>query len=374
MKIPKALFFVCLFFAQMVGNSRDIAVEQNSKSSDKRIKIGLLIQDSLSTDAIKGAEMAIQKANEGGSSVEHSFELLTHSMEGPWGIGSKMAVDLIFEGNVWAILGSHDGRNAHLVEQVTAKSQIVYLSAWASDPTLSQAFVPWYFSCVPNDLEQADLLVQEIVSKRKISKVAVISENDYDSDMARKCFLKKTINSGKLTPIQLIYDNSLNNFQSIIDKIRQADIKGIVFYGSTPAASKFIQQIRHLKMNQPVFCSFTFLDKSVSPEFRLGDYENVVFVSPGNWIANKDVVFRNEFLKRYKKIPGSIAAYAFDGMNMIIDAIRNSGFDRNKLQKVLLKSQYQGITGVIRFDQRGNRMDAKGLIEIHNGKLKQIEN
>ena len=46
-------------------------------------------------------------------------------------------------------MGSHDGRNAHLVEQVATKSQVVFLSAWASDPTLSQAFVPWFFSCVP---------------------------------------------------------------------------------------------------------------------------------------------------------------------------------------------------------------------------------
>ena len=60
-------------------------------------------------------------------------------------------------------------------------------------------------------------------------------------------------------------------------------------------------------------------------------------------------------------------------MNMIIEAIRNSGSDPNKLQKILSKSQYQGITGAIRFDQRGNRMDANGLIEIHNRKLKQIE-
>ncbi len=374
MKISSTLFFACLLYTQMVGIPRDMEADQNSKNSVKRIKIGLLIQDSLFRDAQKGAEIAIQKANEGSAAMGYTFELLTRSMAGSWGTGSKKAVDLIFEEDVWTILGSHDGRNAHLVEQVTAKSQIVFLSAWASDPTLSQAFVPWYFSCVPNDLQQADLLVQEIYSKRKISKVAIVSDNGYDSDMAMKCFLKKTIHSGKLAPIQLTVDNSLNNFQVVIDKIKQADIKGIVFCGSSLSALKFVQQIRQLKMNQPVFCSFSCMDQSVGPEFKLGDYENVIFVSPGNWMVNKDVAFRNEFLKKYKKNPGSIAAFAFDGMNMIIEAIKNSGFDRTKLQKVLSKSQYQGITGTIRFDQRGNRRDANGLIEIHNGKLKQIEN
>ena len=95
-------------------------------------------------------------------------------MEGPWGTGSKEAVSLIFDDEVTAIMGSHDGRNAHLVEQVTTKTRIVFLSAWASDPTLSQAFVPWYFSCVPNDMQQADVLIKTIYKKSN-TKLAVIS-------------------------------------------------------------------------------------------------------------------------------------------------------------------------------------------------------
>ena len=83
-------------------------------------------------------------------------------MEGPWGTGSKQAVNLVFDEEVVAMLGSHDGRNAHLVEQVSAKSRVVFLSAWSGDPTLAQAFVPWFFNCVPNDLQQADVLIEEI--------------------------------------------------------------------------------------------------------------------------------------------------------------------------------------------------------------------
>ncbi len=84
-------------------------------------------------------------------------------MEGPWGTGSKQAVELIFDEEVWAILGSHDGRNAHLVEQVSAKSRVVFMSAWSGDPTLSQAFVPWFFNCVFNDLQVSDVLIDEIL-------------------------------------------------------------------------------------------------------------------------------------------------------------------------------------------------------------------
>jgi ABC-type branched-subunit amino acid transport system substrate-binding protein len=95
--------------------------------ADTTVKIGLLIQDNNSLAARYGAELAIRKANETGGFRGKQFRLITRSMEGPWGTGSKQAVDLIDGENVCAILGSHDGRNAHLVEQVSAKERIVFL-------------------------------------------------------------------------------------------------------------------------------------------------------------------------------------------------------------------------------------------------------
>ncbi|NLJ44013.1 MAG: ABC transporter substrate-binding protein, partial [Bacteroidales bacterium] len=81
------------------------------------IKIGLLIQDKGSEAAIRGAELAVRKANLQGGFEGKKFSLVVRSMEGPWGTGSKQAVNLIFEEKVWALTGCHDGRNAHLVEQ-----------------------------------------------------------------------------------------------------------------------------------------------------------------------------------------------------------------------------------------------------------------
>ena len=148
----------------------DKLVGQTSGNPSHNIKIGLLIQDSSYTSARNGAELAIRIANRKGGMNGRHFQLVVRSMEGPWGTGSKQAVNLIFEEEVWALLGSHDGRNAHLVEQVATKSTVVFLSAWAGDPTLSQAFVPWFFNCVPNDIQQAASLIEEIYEIRKLQK------------------------------------------------------------------------------------------------------------------------------------------------------------------------------------------------------------
>jgi branched-chain amino acid transport system substrate-binding protein len=160
-RLSKLLFQVRLILAVWAFACPYPAVSQIHDSQAGNIKIGLLIPDNGSIAAVQGAELAIREANENGGLNGRHFQLIIRSMEGPWGTGSKEAVNLIFEEKVWALLGSHDGRNAHTVEQAATRSIVVFVSAWTSDPTLSQAFVPWFFNCVPNDNQQAASLTKE---------------------------------------------------------------------------------------------------------------------------------------------------------------------------------------------------------------------
>ncbi len=350
---------ICVLFIQ------DIYSQQKSSTTVKTVKIGLLIPNDKFIEARFSAEWAIRKANENGGINGRSVQLVTRSMEGPWGTGSKEAVNLVFEEKVWAILGSHDGRNAHLVEQVIAKTNIVLLSAWASDPTLSRAFVPWYFSCVPNDVQQADALIEEIYNKRGINKVAVVSNNDYDSKSALQFLLKAIKIAGKTDPLQLFYGTD-KSFNILLDKIEEAGVNGIILLGNASTSKSFIQHLREKGMNQPVFGTLSLLGEDQFDNFNLSQDNNITMVTSGNWLGSKELTFQNEFQKKYGKMPGAVAAYAFDGMNVIIEAIRYSGLDREKMQESMSKTHYKGFTGTVQFDEKGNRVGAVEMIEINN--------
>jgi len=342
----------------------DSYAQQGNSTKIKPIKIGLLIENETSFEARNGAELAISIANEKEGPDGPHFKLDVRAMEGPWGTGSKEAVDLVFKEKVWAILGSHDGRNAHLVEQVIAKTRIVFVSAWASDPTLSQAFVPWYFNCVPNDLQQADALIEEIYSKREIEKIAVVSDGDYDSKLALESFLKKLKITGEADPIQLFYENTDKDFYVLIDKINKAGVNGVLLFGQHAGSIRFITQLRQKKMNQPVFGTLSLMGESEFAEGGLDNFENVIFVTSVNWLNPKVIGFKKEFQIKYGKEPTEVAAYAFDGINLIIEAIRASGIDREKVRETMSKIYYKGVTGTIRFDERGNRIGIPKLKEL----------
>jgi branched-chain amino acid transport system substrate-binding protein len=373
MKFLKFIISVWIIFVLqgfMIHKARTLKIGDQSGDT---IRIGLLIQDQNFLAAKHAAELAIQKANETGGLNGIPFEMIELSMEGPWGSGSKQAVDLIFEKEVVAILGSNDGRNAHLVEQVSAKTRVIFISAWSGDPTLSQAYVPWFFSCVPNDMQQADALIKEIFIIEKINNIAVVSDNDYDSKLALSVFLKKLDISGKPDPKQFFYDNTEQHFNELADQIVNANVNGIILFGQPAASRKIIEQFRQRKIKMPVFGTLSVSGYRETEEPELKSYESAVLVTSGHWFRPGGLSFRQEFLKKYGYQAGPVAAYAYDGMNLIINAIKNAGTEREDIQKYLKDIKYDGTTGLIRFDDKGNRIGEVLLMKIKNGIPGKVE-
>lgn len=265
-----------------------------SQSTDP-VKIGLLIQNKSSLAAKQGAELAVKMANKRGGLNGRAFQLVVKSMEGPWGTGSKQAVDLIWEDEVCALIGSHDGRNAHLVEQAATKSIVVFISAWSSDPTLSQAFVPWFFNCVPNDKQQADALVNEIYGKRKLSGIAVISDNAYDSNLASKNFMMSLKEARKPQPVQYRYEDYASRMDELADQISKKNVKAITLFCSPSASLKLIRLFKKHRLQLPVFGPISVLDENALSQVELQECSSSLLVPRIQVTENKKTVFQQEY-------------------------------------------------------------------------------
>ncbi len=337
------------------------------------IKIGLLIPDKEALAAKHGAELAIRKANRRGGYSGLPFQLIVRSTEGPWGAGSKESVSLVFDDEVVAFMGSLDGRNAHLAEQVATKTKLIFLSSWATEMTLSKAFVPWYFRCLPNDKQQAISLIREVYIKRKIKNVAIIGTDNNDSENAVNTFIKTAGLMNVGPPEQFLYKKSDRNFQEIFTEIEKNGIEAILLFGDPVFASEIIPLFQQYNIKQPVFGSLSILDdqKASSPDWNI--LEDIIIISSGQWFTGKGIAFQNEFQKEYGYQPGPAAAYAYDGVSVIIEVIKKAGPDRDKIIDAFSTVNYSGITGEIQFDENGNRIGKVGLMKISNGKPAPVE-
>lgn len=363
----RSLSLVCFLIVIASGPATTGAQTLNhSKIQDNKVKIGLLIPEQEALAAKHGAELAIRKANEALDIPK--YQLVVRSTEGPWGAGSKESVGMVFEDEVVAIMGSLDGRNAHLAEQVATKTRIAFLSTWATDMTLSQAFVPWYFRCIPNDHQQATTLVQEIHHKRKLKKLAIISTEAYDSRHAASTFVKVCASLNIPAPRQFQYASSGQHLPQILTDIENFGTEAIVLFGDPEFATEIIAALEERSMNQMIFGTLAVTDglKTTSPDWSY--LEGSILVSSGHWFTKEGLAFQEEFQEAFGYQPGAAAAYAYDGINVIIGVIRRAGVDRDRIIEAFAEANHKsGITGDIQFDVNGNRSGCSSLMTIRKG-------
>jgi len=245
---------------------------------------------------------------------------------------------------------------------------VVFLSAWAADPTLSQAFVPWFFNCVPNDNQQAESLFNEIYETRKYRNIVVVHGNDYDSGKSFDSFMNVVKISGKPEPMQFNLKDNVQKTDILSEKIKESDADCVVLF-CTPSAS--LELNRQIKKNNPelqVLGPLAILNENELPAHEIKLFNNILSVPSGEWPEAEYRKFRQDFKKRYGYEPGLAASYSYDAMGLLIEAVRQAGkSDYELIQKSLKNIQFNGVTGTIRFDDKGNRIGKFEIRKTKNG-------
>lgn len=335
---------------------------------DESVNIGLLVPDRSNPEFIRAAEMAIEEANNQGGFNGMPFKLVVRTTEGPWGAGSKESVALVYEDHVYAIMGSLDGRNAHLAEQVATKSHLTYLETRATEPTLSQAFVPWFFRCVPNDDQQSREILEYIVNHDG-GPVAILHGNDYDSRMAAKSFSRISTRMG-YQGLELIMINSEETASiQIMDRLKKTSIRHLIITYHTSTSLEIAKEGQKLTPDLTVFGTHTFTS-GINPDHpRWEEYNGMMLISRGLLHYPSGEQFGSAFNSRFGQLPGISALYAYDGMNLIIEAIRKSGLDKEAIKDTIAGINFtEGVTGSITFDEFGNRTDPTQFMIVQNDK------
>ncbi len=334
--------------------NRGLSQEQNKPPT---INIGLLVPDSSNTPLILAAEQAVEKANKFGGYQDHDFKLVVRSAQGLWGTGSKESVALVYEDEVRAIVGSLDGRNAHLAEQVAAKSHLSYIEAYATDPTLSQAFVPWFMRVVPNDDQQAEAIV-ELIVKNGGGKIGILSTESYDARYAINSITSAVNLEKNSAPLIISVDALGKQQQQIIEKIHSSAIEQLIIPFDAEMNMELLVSLRKVMPSLHIYGTLHFTMGAESRKIPWKHYEGMYVVSAGPfWIGN-DYLFTN-----------AREGFAFDGVDLVIQAIKKVGTDREDIKNYLLGINYYGHrTGTISFDKLGNRMRKPVVARIEQGK------
>jgi ABC-type branched-subunit amino acid transport system substrate-binding protein len=346
----------------------------------KEVRIGFLgplegsILVNLGTQMLQGSILAIEEANKKGGYKGIPFKLMVHNDVGLWGAAANEIVKMDDE-KVWAWLGSIDDIVSHVAIRATLKLEIPNVNTGDPDPTFTETNIPWVIRTIPDDRQSSYALVDRIYRNDNHSRVAVMRANNRYGRVGTLHFNRSATRIGFPVIIEERFSDGETDFKERLERIKRNNPDAILIWGNAKESALILQQIRDLEMNQPVYAS----DRTVNQEFlKLAGKlaEGLVTTCQYNPDSNdpKLKVFNDNYMRRFGHDPDVFAAHAYDGMTILIEAIKKAGLNRALIRDLLTDLKtfqgYKGVTGPVLFDGTWNNIRPIYMAQVVNGKFK----
>ncbi len=322
---------------------------------------------------LQGAQLAVEQANlKGGYRNKVPFKLIIRNDNGNWRSSGREVIMMAYKDSVWAVLGTVDGANSHILIRAALKAELPVMNSADTDPTFVETSIPWVFRCITDDRQMCYTLADFAFKTLKLKKVAALRATNRYGRMSIDEFRDAATRLGFPFVIELQYQEGDTDFTSQLERIRNLNPDGVITYGNARESALILKQMRKLGMNQWYLGS----DRMVIPEFiQLAGTGagNVAAAYPYHPESNDPdlLSFKSQFKDRFGDEPESYAAHAFDGMNMILNAVEQAGLNRALIRDQLAnQSDYKGVTGKKEFDAVYSNRSPATLVILEDGVFK----
>lgn len=318
----------------------------------------------------KGALLALKEANARGGYRGRPFVLMEHNDQALWGASSNEVVKMDEEG-VWAILGSVGGSSTHIILRATLKLEIPIVNTACSEPTLTETNIPWIVRNFIDDRQQGYALAHYVFKVLGLKRIGVLRVNARYGRLGVVEFVDAARRLGHPVVLQTKYNRGSRDFSQQLRMLRAADVDGILLWGEAAEAAYFLQQMRAAGMQQPVFGS----DRLVTDELlKIAGPAAEGLVATYTYDPTREdpelEAFRRKFRQRFGEEPSHFAVHAYDGMKMLIEAIRKAGLNRGRIRDALTEYRtYDGVAGRAIFDATHNNVARPTLAMVKGGRF-----
>jgi ABC-type branched-subunit amino acid transport system substrate-binding protein len=328
---------------------------------------------------LHGAELALEQANATGgyrapgAARAKLFELKVHSDSAQWGASSTVPVKMLFDENVVGILGSVDGASTHIMLRVSLKLEFPIMDTGTTDPTVTETRIPWLMHDFPDDRQQGYALAAAVFRERKLKRIGVIRTQSRYARVGVQKFFDEAKRLGHVPVLEVKFERGDQDFSTQLRMMQNAHVDGVVIWGEVPEAARILKQMRAMGMKQTVFgpsrlCYPQIIDLAGPAA------EGLVTTAAIDPTRNDPpwLQFQKDYRAKFREPPDAYAAYAYDGMNILIAAVQKAGLNRGKIMDVLRDHQgqeYEGVAGRAQFDHTLNNIAPITIARVEGGQF-----
>jgi branched-chain amino acid transport system substrate-binding protein len=317
-------------------------------------------------DIENGARMAIDDLNAknlviGGKKIKWALQAEDDASDPKQ--GTAVAQKLV-DAKVAAVVGHLNSGPTVPASKIYYNAGIPQISPAATTPLYTHQGFNTAFRVVANDNMVGSTLAKYAIGTLKAKKIAVIDDRTAFGQGLADEFAKsvKQMGGAQIVSRQFTNDKAID-FNSILTQIR-AKQPDVIFYGGMDAvAGPMLKQMKALGIAAK-FVSGDGVCSEKLPQLAgdaLGDDKVTCVVAGG--VTGAEEAGMQSFTQRYRerfKIPlQTYAPYAYDGVMVFAAAMQKAdSVEPAKFLPALARIQYQGVTGAIAFDPKGDLRNA----------------
>ena len=269
-----------------------------------------------------------------------------------------------------------DGANTHIAIRVALKTEVPMMNVSDTDPTLVETKIPWVFRNTADDRQMIYTIAYYVYKQLGYRRVAILRADNRYGRFGVGEFKSSSIRLGRPAPIEINYEVHFKNvnpdFTIQMERLERVKPEAVLLWADAEAAGHIVKKMRERGLNMPIFASDRVVN-SIFLEIAGEAAEGVVATYPYNpddTDNEKLVVFKQNYKERFGIEPDAYAAHAYDGANMIIDAIRKAGLNLYRIRDELSKMKhYQGVTGEIIMDDAYSDRGQCAIATVRKGRF-----
>ncbi|MFA5170733.1 MAG: branched-chain amino acid ABC transporter substrate-binding protein [Sulfuriferula sp.] len=333
-----------------------------SNTDDNIVKIGSASpltgpQAHLGKDNENGARLAVDEINAAGLTLDGKkvkIDLIAEDDQADPKAATTVAQKLVDEGIVGVI--------GHLNSGATIPASKIYFDAGIPQISPSATAIAYTASgfntayrVMTNDKQQGTALAEYATSQLGAKKIAIVDDRTaYGQGLADEFERAAKAAGAEVVAREYTTDKS-TDFMAILTSIKSHEPQVVFFAGMDPQAAPMVKQMKQLGVN----AQFLGGDGMQTPKFinlAGSDAEGVIASNPGLPLSKMPggAAFKQKFNARFGEIQ-NYSPYAYDAVYVMVEAMKRAkSSDPAKYLAEMPKTDYQGVTGHIRFDSKGD--------------------